>query len=127
MVVENDMGGCCERERTVEVAQQSFESIIVSAFKAGNATKIAAYFSDKIDLSILETGDLYSKSQAEQILKNFFAKHKPSDFKILHKGKSGQSEYFIGELSAGRKYRVTLNNKTQGSKKIITSLSIEEN
>ncbi len=126
-VNSTDLGGCCEREPTAQAAQQTFESIIVSAFKKGNATKIASYFGDNIDLSISEKENLYSKSQAEQILKSFFLKHKPSNFKILHKGKSGQSEYFIGELTADKNYRVTLNSKSSGSTKTITSLTIEEN
>ena len=59
-----------EREATVQQQQPSYETIIVGAFKAGNATKIAGYFAENVDLSILETENLYSKSQAEQILKN---------------------------------------------------------
>ncbi|MBD3636680.1 MAG: DUF4783 domain-containing protein [Crocinitomicaceae bacterium] len=104
--------------------QQSFESAMVSAFKTGNAEKIARYFSDNVDLSIDEKEDLYSKSQAEQILKNFFKAHKPSDFKIIHKGKSGQSEYFIGELTSDKVYKVTLNSKSVGGVNRITSLTI---
>jgi hypothetical protein len=120
-------GGCCERAPTLLRAQQSFESAIVSAFKTGNAEKIASYFVDQVDLSILEKENLYSKSQAQQILKSFFEKHQPSNFKINHKGKSGSSEYFIGELTAGGDYRVTLNCKSSGRGRNITSLTIEEN
>lgn len=117
------------RHETVQQQQPSYEAIIVSAFKAGNATKIAAYFAESVDLSILETESLYSKSQAEQVLKNFFAKHKPNDFTIVHKGKSGQSEYFIGELNCSDAiYRVTLNSKQSGEGvKEISSLTIELN
>ena len=117
-----------EREATSEQQQPTYESVMVSAFKAGNATKIASYFSENIDLSILETENLYSKSQAEQILKNFFLNHKPIDFVIVHKGKSGQSEYFIGELTcADAIYRVTINSKTEAALKEITALTIELN
>lgn len=118
-----------EREPTVEQAQQSFESILVTAFKTGNATKIATYFGDNVDLSILGTANLYSKSQAQQILQHFFTTNKPQDFKIIHKGNAKSSQYFIGELTSvkGGKYRVTLNSKAEGSKKTITSLTIEEN
>jgi hypothetical protein len=117
-----------ERNATVQQQQPTYESIIVAAFKAGNATKIASYFAENVDLSILETENLYSKSQAEQILKNFFLKHKPSDFTIVHKGKSGQSEYFIGELTCeDALFRVTLNSKSVDSSKEISALTIEVN
>ncbi|MEX1001456.1 MAG: DUF4783 domain-containing protein [Crocinitomicaceae bacterium] len=113
-----------EREATSLKQQQSFESAMVSAFRAGNADKVAAYFSDNVDLAIDGKEDLYSKSQAEQILKTFFSSHPPRDFKIIHKGKSGQNEYFIGELSSDKKYRVTINSKSSGGNSKITSLTI---
>ena len=113
-----------ERGETSLNQQQSFESMMVTAFKNGNAEKIALHFSDNVDLSIDDKEDLYSKSQAEQILKTFFLTHQPKGFKIIHKGKSGQSEYFIGELSSEVVYRVTINSKTVGGIKRITSLTI---
>lgn len=116
-----------ERQATRLQQQQTFEGMMVSAFKAGNAEKIAAFFSDNVDLSIDGKEDLYSKSQAEQILKTFFAAHNPKEFKIIHKGKSGQSEYFIGELTAEKGYKVTLNSKAVGGAKKITSLTISPN
>ena len=97
---------------------------MVNAFKEGSADKIARYFIDNVDLSIDGKEDLYSKSQAEQILKNFFVAHKPKDFKIIHKGTSGQSEYFIGELIADKEFKVTLNSKNVSGVKKITSLTI---
>ena len=114
------------REATSLQQQQSFESAMVAAFRAGNADKVSAYFSDKVDLAIDGKEDLYSKSQAEQILKTFFSEHQPSDFKVIHKGKSGQSEYFIGELIADKKFRVTINSKSVGGINKITSLTITE-
>lgn len=105
----------------------SFEATIIAAFKAGNAKKIALYFAENVDFSLLGKENLYSKSQAEHILKDFFTNHPPSDFKILHKGKSGQSDYMIGNLTSNEKvYRVKLNTKTLGGVQFITSLSIEE-
>lgn len=108
--------------------QQAFEPSIIAAFKAGNAKKIALYFGDNVDLSILGKANLYSKSQAEQILQHFFSEHKPADFKIIHKGGEKSSKYYIGQLTAmnGDKFRVTLNNKS-GTGSTITSLTIEEN
>lgn len=115
------------RASTALQQQQSFENSMVNAFKEGSADKIARYFIDNVDLSIDGKEDLYSKSQAEQILKNFFAAHKPKDFKIIHKGTSGQSEYFIGELTSDKTYKVTLNSKNVAGIKKISSLTISEN
>lgn len=117
-----------ERKATELVQQPTYEAALVSAFKAGNAAKIASYFAENVDLSILDTENLYSKSQAEQILKSFFTKHSPSEFIIVHKGKSGTSEYFIGELTCTDAiFRVTLNSKSIDTGKEITALTIEAN
>ena len=113
-----------ERATTALQQQQPFETSMVNAFKEGDAAKIARFFIDNVDLSIDGKEDLYSRSQAEQILKNFFAEHKPKDFKIIHKGTSGQSEYFIGELTADKTFKVTLNSKNVGGVQKITSLTI---
>ncbi len=104
---------------------QTFEPAMIAAFKAGNAEKIATWFGDNVDFSITGKDNLYSKSQAEQVLKSFFASHKPSNFTVLHKGKSGTGQYFVCELIADVTYRVTLNTKLSGTATLITSLTIE--
>ncbi len=118
-----------EKEMTLEQAQQSFETTVIDAFKVGNSKKIAAYFRENVDLSILGKENLYSKSQAEQILQHFFETHKPESFKIIHKGNAKASEYFIGELIDTKKgkYRVTFNRKSINNKQVVTSLTIEQN
>ena len=44
-------------------------------FKAGNSKELAKNFSSSVELSILGEEDVYSKAQAEQILRDFFTKH----------------------------------------------------
>ena len=108
---------------------QSFETVLLTAFKTGNAAKIASYFGDNVDLSILGKANLYSKSQAQQILQHFFTENTPSTFEIIHKGKGKDSQYFIGELVSAddKAFRVTIHSKTTGSAKSIISLTIEPN
>lgn len=126
---DTDTTEVAEREPTPEAAQQSFESVLVTAFKSGNAQRISTYFGENVDLSILGKENLYSKSQAQQVLQHFFTEHKPADFKVIHKEKAKSSEYFIGVLTSekGESHRVTINSKQEGAKKGITSLAIEEN
>ncbi|MCH2234792.1 MAG: DUF4783 domain-containing protein [Crocinitomicaceae bacterium] len=103
----------------------TFKTTIVAAFKDGDAETIAKFFAENIDLKILDKENLYSKSQSEHILKDFFENHKPTDFEIVHEGKSGQTDYLIGDLSSGKeKFRVKINTKTTNKVQYITSLSI---
>ena len=105
----------------------TFKSTMVAAFKEGDAETIAKFFDENIDLKILDKENLYSKSQAEHILKSFFENHEPTDFEMVHEGKSGQTDYMIGDLTCGKEaFRVKINTKTTNKVQYITSLSISE-
>ncbi len=100
---------------------------IAAAIRTGNAKEVSKYFSENVDLQILDNEDVYSKSQAELILKAFYAKHTPKSFTIAHNGisKNG-AKYAIGNLdTANGKYRVTFFLKKEGEKLLIQQLRIE--
>ena len=46
---------------------------VVSNLKTGNATEISKYFDDYVQLTLPGESDSYSKAQAVQIVKDFFA------------------------------------------------------
>ncbi|MBK6831038.1 MAG: DUF4783 domain-containing protein [Flavobacteriales bacterium] len=48
---------------------------VVEAIKTGNSHDLAALFIANIDLTVKETADVYSKAQAEQIMRKFFNDH----------------------------------------------------
>lgn len=96
----------------------------------GNASGLSNYFTGNIDLLVEENEDVYSKTQAEMILKNFFAKNAPSSFIIIHKGSSTMNvAYRIGTLKTknGKEFRVTFNMKSIGGSYKIHQMQIEEN
>jgi len=68
------------------------------AFKAGNSVELAKYFNSNIELVVLQNEDLYSKIQAERILRDFFKTYPPKKFSILHYGGKEDSKYSIAEL-----------------------------
>lgn len=97
------------------------------AFRAGNAVELAKYFNASIELVILEEEDVYSKSQAEQIIRKFFTEHKPSVFKIIFKGGKETSSYAIGTLTTSNGiFRVYLLIKKKDDQPLIHQLRIEE-
>jgi len=100
---------------------------LTSALKTGNANEIANYFGNSIDLSIPGNEGVYSKTQAEIILKAFFLKNKPSDFKVVHNGDSkNSSHYSIGNLTTSKgTYRTYILHKEQNKKVTILELKIE--
>ncbi|MBL0127285.1 MAG: DUF4783 domain-containing protein [Flavobacteriales bacterium] len=72
---------------------------VIDALRSGNSKDLSALFIANIDLTVKETADVYSKAQAEQILRKFFNDHPPVGMVIEHSGvsKSGD-KYFIGIL-----------------------------
>jgi hypothetical protein len=100
---------------------------IVIAFKAGNAKELSKYFNNTIELVVGEKEGVYSKAQAEQIVKDFFLKNPVDKFMLLHEGGKEASKYAIGTLYTLKgTYRITLLIKTVNNKPIIHQLRIDE-
>ena len=100
--------------------------VIVSAFESGDAASLAEYFNSTIELTINNKEEIYSKTQAEVILKDFFTKNPPTAFRILHQGGKESSKYAIGNLQTRTKnYRITFLLKSVNSKVFIHQLRIE--
>ena len=71
--------------------------------------------------------DIYSKNQAELIIRDFFKKHPPTGFDILHKGGKVSSRYAIGNLSTSNgKFRITILIKIKEDISLINQLRIEK-
>lgn len=99
---------------------------IAIAFKVGSAEELARYFNNTIELIILDTEDVYSKIQAQQIMDNFFAEHYPKSFEFIHQGGKGESKFAIGKLvTFNGTFRVTLLIKEKNEKPLIHQLRIE--
>ena len=102
------------------------EEIILSV-RAGNAAELAKYFYSNIELVILEKEDVYSKTQAEQILRKFFTDHHPTSFKIIFEGGKETSRYAIGSLTTSNgNFRVYFLIKDQDGSPLIHQLRIEQ-
>ena len=100
---------------------------IATAIRSGNPGNISKYFIENIDLKVISQEDVYSKHQAEMILKDFFAKHPVRSYTVAHKSepKNG-SQYVIGTLeTTNGKFRVYFLIKTSGSETLIQQFRIE--
>ena len=111
----------------VGASAQGFDNI-VAAFKSGDASAIARNFEGNVEITIKTGGTSYSKSQAEMVLKNVFASHKPKTFAGTHEGTSPQgSKYFIGSLTTSSgNYRTYVYAKTMKTELVIQEIRFEE-
>jgi hypothetical protein len=100
---------------------------VTAEFKAGNANEVAARFNSSIDFSIADEADVYSKAQAQQILRDFFGKHNPQSASVLHVINTNPN-YQIGIIALSTKsgkFRITVTFKKTSGSFLITELRID--
>ncbi|HXS35782.1 MAG TPA: DUF4783 domain-containing protein [Flavipsychrobacter sp.] len=89
-------------------AQVSPVEDIVSAMRNSNTATIAKYFDNIVPITINNTQSIYSRTQAEMVLKDFFNKNMPKDLTIINSGApNNTSKFAIGDITtSGGKYSV---------------------
>lgn len=91
------------------ISAQTIDNI-VTTLKSGNAAELSKYFQPNIDISLQNGSSSYNKSQAQQVLTNFFNKHPLKSFTVVHQGTSPEgAKYVVGTLvTADQTFRVYL-------------------
>ena len=100
---------------------------IVIALKAGNASTLSKFFDNRVDLSLPNKSDNYSRTQAEMIIKDFFSNNGVRNFELKHKGAKAGSNYCVGILQTrSGNYRTTLFMKLKGDKQFLQDISFQQ-
>ncbi len=99
---------------------------VISAMKTGNSNQVAKYFDNNVEISMPDKSNSYSKSQAELVLRDFFASNQVKSFEIIHKGENAGSQYCIGTLQTRNgAYRTTIFMKQKGDGQVLQELRFE--
>ena len=99
---------------------------VVAAMRSGNSTLIAKYFDDRVDISMPNKSNTYSKTQAELVLKDFFTNNPVKKFEIIHKGENAGSQFCIGTLyTKNGSFRTTIFMKQKGGGQLLQELRFE--
>lgn len=91
---------------------------VVNAIKNNRIEDMSKYFDNIVPVTINNTQTIYSRNQAEVVLKDFFDKNLPKDFLIMDNGSPNTtSKFIIGTLltPAGAKYNVYILMKQKDS------------
>jgi chemotaxis protein CheY-P-specific phosphatase CheC len=100
---------------------------IINAIKSGNATEVARYFDNNVEITTPQNGNSYSKSKAEEVLHDFFNSNFVKDFKVIHMGENERSQYCIGNLLTNNgTYRTTIYTKQKGGIQLIQEIRFEK-
>jgi hypothetical protein len=99
---------------------------VAFAMRSGNAGQLSQYLDTRVDISLPEKSDTYSKSQAEMIIRDFFSTNGVQNFQIRHKGENGGSEYCVGILQTKNgDFRTTLFMKQKGDRQLLQELRFQ--
>lgn len=104
---------------------QSIDGVI-QGLKSGDAVKVMDNASDNVLLTLYDKSNTYSKAQAQQIVRDFFAKVSVKTFEMKHKGDSPNGNYCIGTLiTANGNFRVNVFMRNDGKNEFIRELRFQ--
>jgi hypothetical protein len=91
--------------------------------KSGNATEVAKYFDETVEITFADKSNSYSKQKAEQVLRDFFTENSVSGFDVIHQSKNDDSQYCIGNLITKKgTFRTMIYVKQKNQKQVIQEL-----
>ena len=82
---------------------------VVNAIKNNRIEDLSKYFDNIVPVTINNNQTIYSRNQAEIVLKDFFDRNIPKDFLIMDNGSpNASSKFIIGSIltPSGTKYNV---------------------
>jgi len=100
---------------------------ILAAMKSGDASKLSEYFDNNVDLKILEKENIFSKSQAKVIMKEFFTNNHVTNMVVNHEGGPENARFAICNLTTTNgAFRVYYLLKNKDGKLLIQKFRIEK-
>lgn len=111
----------------VAVKAQALEDV-VNNIRGANVPGIAHYFDNLVAITINNNQSVYSKAQAEIVLKDFFGKNPVKDFVVMQSGTSGtSSRYAIGKLTTnGGSYNLYVVLKQKENAYVLQEIRFEK-
>lgn len=109
------------------ILSSSIDDVIL-ALRSGNASQMAKFFDNTVEITMPDKNNSYSKSQAEMVLKDFFSNNGVKSFTVIHKGENAGSQYCIGTLvTKNGSFRTTIFMKLKEDKQFLQEIRFETN
>lgn len=100
---------------------------LTALLQTSNTRELSRHFASTVELIILNEENVYSRVQAEIILKDFLYKHKPLSAKVVHRLDSNPN-YRLAVIELATEngdFRTTISLKDTGGRFLITEMRIE--
>lgn len=100
---------------------------IASCIKSANTKELSKYFSSTVSMTLLNDEGMYSRVQAEIILREFFTKNSPTHVKMAHRLDSNPSfRYVVLNLETAKEtFRVSYKLTNNDNAFLVTEFRIE--
>lgn len=115
----------CALPLTAQSPQEVMKSI-ESAIKNKDAVVLSQFFNKDIEITLSEDEKVYSKNQAQLVIKDFFSRNPLTRFNMIHVGGAGDSWYGMGMYeSASGQFDTNVFIKKYGSVYLIERIRFE--
>ena len=99
---------------------------VATAMRSGNVNQLSRYLDNRVDITLPDKSDTYSKTQAEMVIRDFFSTNGVQNFQIKHKGENEGSEFCIGLLKTHNgDFRTVLFMKLKGDKQLLQEIRFQ--
>jgi hypothetical protein len=99
---------------------------VIQALRSGNASELAKYVDDNIEISLPDKSDSYSRSQALMVLQDFFSNNGVRSFEVKHKGDNSGNLFCIGILhTKAGSYRTTVFMKSRNGRQLVKEIRFQ--
>lgn len=107
--------------------QNDAVEVITSAISMSNTRELSKHLNSIVILAILDEENVYSKTQAEMVLKDFFVKYPPIQITLKHTGSSPEGLKFAicSYKTNNASYRLYFYMKSSGNVPYINELRFE--
>ena len=99
---------------------------ITASFKAGNASPLAVFMDQGVDIAVPASAKKCNPNEAVTLLNSFFSANPPTQFTVVHHADKKDSGFLVCKLlTAKSEFRVNITYRTESDKDIIQSIRIE--
>ena len=99
---------------------------VTTAIRSGNVTLLSPYLDSRVDITLPDKSDTYSKTQAEMVIKDFLVTTGVQNFRITQKSENNNALYCTGILfTRNGNYRTCLFLKQKGGHDYIQEIRFQ--
>jgi Domain of unknown function (DUF4783) len=100
---------------------------VTSAIRSGDVALLSPYLDYRVDISLRDKSDTYSKTQAEMVISDFFTTNGVRNFRITQKTQNNGSLFCAGILVTNSgNYRTSLFLKQKGDREYVEEIRFQE-